>query len=225
MSPRLKELRDELQSVILGQRSLLDALGPPLLFVLANLAFGIWPAIGSAIGLALITLILRIDRRQSLRFAWLGLVAVSVAALLAFGLSREEGFFLPGMASGAVLSASCLLSVVVRRPLVAWTSFLARRWPLNWYWHPRVRPAYSEVTMAWFFFFAGRLVIQFVLFQRDATLALGTLNLILGWPAIVLVLAASYVYGIWRLRRLGGPSVQEFREGRPPPWASQKRGF
>jgi len=225
MRPRLKELWNELRQVVFGQRSLVDALGPPLLFVLVNLAFGIWPAIGSAIGLALLTSILRLTRRKPLRFALAGLAGVSIAALLAIGLSRGEGFFLPGMASGAALSAACLLSVVSRRPLVAWTSFLARRWPLNWYWHPRVRPAYSEVTLAWSVFFAGRLVIQFVLFQRGETLALGALNLILGWPAIVLVLAASYVYGIWRLRRLGGPSVKEFNEGLPPPWTSQRRGF
>ena len=153
------------------------------------------------------------------------MAGVSIAALLAIGLSRGEGFFLPGMASGAAISTACLLSVVARRPLVAWTSFLARRWPLNWYWHPRVRPAYAEVTLAWSVFFAGRLVIQFALFRRGATLALGTVNLILGWPAIVLVLAASYVYGIWRLHRLGGPSVKEFNEGLPPPWTGQRRGF
>jgi hypothetical protein len=39
------------------------------------------------------------------------------------------------------------------------------------------------------------------------------------------VLAVSYVYGIWRLRKLGGPGVEEFESGKEPPWDGQTRGF
>jgi len=202
-----------------------DALFPPLLFILVNLTFGIWPATGAALGLALLLAARRLARHQRLRYALAGVGGVLIAALAAIALSRSEGYFLPGIVSGAFTSAACLVSLLIRRPLVAWTSFLARRWPLDWYWHPRVRPAYSEVTMAWFVFFSGRLAVQFVLFQQGATIALGTANVVLGWPAMVLLLAASYMYGLWRLRRLGGPSIQEFREGLPPPWTGQRRGF
>lgn len=54
---------------------------------------------------------------------------------------------------------------------------------------------------------------------------LALLNLLTGWPAIVLLLIVTYVYGIWRLQNLGGPSVEEFKAGAPPPWQGQKKGF
>ena len=210
---------------MVGQRSLGDALGPPLVFVLINLVFGIWPAIACAVGLALVITAVRLLRRHPLRYALGGLTGVTAASLLAVGLARGEGYFLPGMASGAVTSTLCLISVIVRRPLVAWTSYIARHWPLSWYWHSRVRPAYSEVTLVWFAFFAVRLTVQILLFRKGATLALSTINLLLGWPSIMLLLVGSYTYGQWRLRHLQGPSVEEFREKIPPPWTGQKRGF
>ena len=220
-----KELLDELRLVVLHRRSWGDTLGPPLVFVLVNLAFGIWPAIGASVGGALVMTTLRFLRRQRLRYALAGLGGVTVASLLAIGLSRGEGYFLPGMVSGAATSTVCLLSVIVRRPLVAWTSFIARRWPLDWYWHPQVRPAYSLVTLLWFAFFFARLLLQYVLFRREATVALSTVQLLLGWPSIILLLIGSYLMGLWRLRQLHGPSVEEFRSHASPPWKGQQRGF
>jgi hypothetical protein len=40
-----------------------------------------------------------------------------------------------------------------------------------------------------------------------------------------MVLVASYIYGIWRLRQLGGPGVEEYKEDKKPPWKGQSRGF
>jgi hypothetical protein len=118
-----------------------------------------------------------------------------------------------------------ILSLVIRRPMVAWTSCIARRWPINWYWHPQVRPAYSEVTFAWAIFFAARLYLQFSLFQQANMPMLAAANLITSWPAIILLLIFSYLYGTWRLANLHGPSVEEFRNNIPAPWKSQTRGF
>ncbi|MGD2159411.1 MAG: DUF3159 domain-containing protein, partial [Anaerolineales bacterium] len=154
-----------------------------------------------------------------------GGVGVGLSALIAWLLGGAEGYFLPGIISGAFTVVLCLVSVIVKRPLVAWTSFLTRRWPMEWYWHPRVRPAYSEVTIAWGIFFALRTTLQFELFQRQAAETLGLVQLLTGWPALILLLIASYLYGLWRLQNLAGPSVEEFKAGTEPPWEGQKRGF
>lgn len=116
----------------------------------------------------------------------------------------------------------CVVSVAFNRPMVAWSSFIARRWALNWYWHPKVLPAYNEVTILWAVAFAARLTFEFWLYQQDA---LGTVRILLGWPFIVLLLIVSYLYGLWRLGKLRGPSVDEFKAGKAPPWEGQKRGF
>ena len=54
---------------------------------------------------------------------------------------------------------------------------------------------------------------------------LGVIQVLTGWPGTALILMLSYVYGIWRLKKLGGPSVLEFIDGKEPPWEGQKRGF
>jgi hypothetical protein len=118
-----------------------------------------------------------------------------------------------------------LISILLKRPLVAWTSFLARRWPLGWYWHPGVRPAYSEVTFFWTLYFSGKAVLQIFIFTQGETLELGLFQLLSGWPATILLLIASYLYGLWRLKNLQGPSVKEFKEKSLPPWEGQRRGF
>jgi hypothetical protein len=211
--------------VLAGRSNILDSILPPLLFVLLNAIWGLQVAIWSSLGLAAVIAIYRLLRRQSLLYALGGAGGVGIAAGLAFLLGRAEGFFVPTMISGAITVLLCLVSVLVGRPLVAITSFVARRWPLSWYWHPKVRPAYSEVTWMWVVFFGLRLLLQFNLFQGEAVSLLGVVQLLTGWPAIIVLLIISYLYGTWRLRKLGGPSVEEFKSGAEPPWEGQQRGF
>ena len=135
------------------------------------------------------------------------------------------GFFLPGLISGSITVLLCILSLAFKRPMVAWSSFLARRWPLDWYWHPKVIPAYTEVTIIWTLAFSLRLALEFWFYQQDAIGALGASRLFLGWPYTVLLLIGSYLYGLWRLGHLKGPSVEEFIAGEEPPWDGQRRGF
>ena len=158
------------------------------------------------------------------RSIFLGLVVL----LVAFFLARQFGFnagFLPTIGFGGVTAVACLVSLFMKRPLVAFTSYVARRWPLGWYWHPQVRPAYSEVTLAWTIFFGLRTVLQWSLFQSEAIEQLALTQLLSGWPSTTLLLIASYFYGRWRLLNLKGPSTAEFQAQSPPPWTGQQSGF
>lgn len=222
---KLREITEELRTVLTGRRRLVDSIVPPTLFLVMNALFGLEIAMWSALGVALTITVVRLVRGQSLRYALGGLGGVAIALLIAWWLGRAEGYFLPGMITGVLTVILCLASVVAGRPLVAWTSHLARRWPVGWYWHPRVRPAYSEVTLAWAVFFAVRSLLQCTLFQDQAAGLLAALNVVTGWPATIVLLVISYIYGTWRLRHLGGPSVEEFKSGAEPPWTGQRRGF
>jgi hypothetical protein len=222
---KLREIVEELRMVLAGRSSFLDSLLPPLFFVLVNVIWGAQVAIWASLGLAVAIAVYRLLRRQSLLYALGGAGAVALAALIAHLLGRAEGFFLPTILSGAFTVLLCLVSVLAGRPIVAFTSFVARRWPLKWYWHPKVRPAYSEVTWMWVVFFGLRLLLQFNLFQEEAASLLGVVQFLTGWPATIILLIISYLYGTWRLGNLGGPSVDEFKAGAEPPWQGQKRGF
>ena len=211
--------------VLAGRSSFLDTLLPPLFFVFLNIIWGVQIAIWASLAVAVVVAVYRLFRRQSLLYALGGAGGVALAAAVAYLLGRAEGFFLPTLISGAATLLLCLVSVLVGRPVVAFTSFVTRRWPLNWYWHPQVRPAYSEVTWMWVVFFGLRLLLQFNLFQQEAASLLGIVQFLTGWPATIILLIASYLYGTWRLGRLGGPSVDEFKSGAEPPWEGQQRGF
>ena len=220
-----RELLDELRTVFAGRNSFLDAILPPIIFLVINGMVSFQAAMWSALTVSVVIAISRIIRRQSLLYALAGVGSVAVAIGIAWVMGKSEGFFLPGLISGSMTLLLTILSLVIRRPMVAWTSYLARRWPLDWYWHPLVRPAYSEVTFAWTVFFAARLLLQFSLFQNENVNLLAFTNFITGWPATILLLVFSYLYGTWRLAQLRGPSVDEFRNDTPAPWQSQRRGF
>jgi hypothetical protein len=223
---RLQELWAELKLVFFGRGTmLLDSLFPPLIFLLANALVGLNVALWGALAAAGVFAAYRIIRKENLVYALAGLGGVLLAAVFVRISGSDTGFYLPGLLNGGLIVVACTVSVLLKRPLVAWSSFIVRRWPLAWYWHPRVRPAYSEVTILWAVAFAARLAVEFGLLQREAANTLGAVRLFLGWPFTILLLIVSYLYGLWRLGHLQGPSVEEFKAGTAPPWEGQKRGF
>lgn len=203
----------------------MDTLLPPLVFVLANTIINFQIALWTALGCALVIVIYRLLKRQSFLYAFGGTIGVAVAAFAASLLGRAEGFFVPSIVSGGFTILLCVVSVLIKRPIVAYSSFITRRWPLKWYWHPKVRPAYNEVTWIWFIFFGLRLILQLNLIRDDRIGLSGVFQILTGWPATIILLIISYLYGIWRLQKLRGPSVEEFKVNADPPWEGQKRGF
>ena len=225
MKAKLRELWEELRTVFAGRSNLLDAVIPPLIFLIANALLGFDYAVWGALLTSLLVSLLRLRRGQSLKYAFGGLGGAILAILAARLLNKAEAYFLPGIITGVLTAIICGGSALVGRPLVAWTSHIVRRWPLDWYWHPRVRPAYNEVTIAWAVFFAVKLAVQLFFLQQARAGALAVINVIMGWPATIVLLVLSYVYGLWRLGHLQGPSVSEFEAGAEPPWKGQRRGF
>ena len=223
---KVKELQEEITLVFSGRGlRLVDSFVPLLVFLLANPVVGLNAALWGALAAAALFALIRIVKKETLVYSLGGLGGVLLAAVFVNLSGSESGFFLPGLISGAVTVVLCVVTVAINRPMVAWTSYIARRWPLDWYWHPQVLPAYNEVTIAWAVAFSVRLVLEFWLFQQDAVNALGSVQVILGWPFTITLLIASYLYGLWRLDRLNGPSVEEFKTGKEGPWEGQKRGF
>ncbi|MEP7137504.1 MAG: DUF3159 domain-containing protein [Chloroflexota bacterium] len=219
-----RELLEEFRSVT-GKVGLLDTILPPVLFLVLNNFAGFQVAMLGSLAMAVVIGILRLLRKQSLIYALAGIGSVGLAIAVAFLFGRSEGYFLPGIVNGGLTVALALVSLIIRRPMVAWTSFIARRWPLDWYWHTQVRPAYTEVTLAWTLFFGLSLFWKVTLFQGHNINQLSWVNILTGWPATILLLILSYLYGTWRLTQLHGPSVEEFRNNTPAPWQSQRRGF
>ncbi len=220
----LREVAGELRTVS-GRGGLLDGVLPPLLFVTVNALAGVRVAAIWGIGLAALIVVWRLVRRTSARYAFSGLVGTGLAIGLALRSGDARDYFLPGIISGTVVAIAVLVSIAVRRPFVAWTSWVTRQWPLAWYWHPQVRPAYTATSWLWFGFFAIRTGAQAWLYLTERTTTLGVVRAVTGWPGLLGLLVATYVLGRKVLMSLNGPSVEEFESGTPPPWSSQQHGF
>ena len=225
MFQKINELWQEFRTVFSGRTNTADTIIPPLLYALVNMLAGLVPATLSALVLATILTVLRLVRKQSWYYAVSGLILTMLAAGLAWYTQNAASFFLPDLLTSATLLAATLLSILAGKPLAAWSSHLTRAWPRIWYWLPNICPAYTEVTWMWAAFIAARLAAQYTLYQQGNASLLGWANVLLGWPVTVVVLVISYLYGIWRLAKLGGPSVEEFLSRQPAPWKGQKRGF
>ena len=221
----LKEIRDELADLVSGRLAVADGVIPPLVFVGANAVWDLIPAAFTGVGSAIAITLWRLSRGKRLRFAVAGLAGTLLAVALALRTGSADDYFVPGIIIGAVTTVGMVLSIVARRPFVAWASWVARGWPLEWYWHPQVRPAYTRVTWLWLVFFGARTLIQAALYRAGSTEMLGLARVLLGWPALLVLLVATYVLGRRWLVVLGGPSVSEFEEGSPGPWLGQPKGF
>jgi hypothetical protein len=223
---KFQELKEELQSIFSNRGiQLLDTILPLVLFLALNQFANLTAAVAGALLVSLGFIVLRLIGKQSLLYALIGAGGAAIAAAAAFLSGSGSGFFLPGLVSGVLTVMVCGGSALVGKPIAAFTSYITRRWPLEWYWHDRVKPAYSEVSLIWAGAFGARTALEYWLLQQDAVNALGAVKILLGWPYTILILILSYLYGIWRLGILGGPSVEEYQSGKEPPWEGQKRGF
>lgn len=223
--PDSKELFEEFKSVFSGSTSLLDSLLPPLLFLILDAVVGFQTALWASLGIGAIITALRLVRRQKIAYALGGLVAALLAISLRYLLNSSQAFFLPTLVNDSLIMLALLVSAIINRPAVAFTSAITRRWLLDWYWHDQVRPAYSEVTILWVIYYALKLALLYAVFRQGNVYRLAIINFIAGWPALIILLIVSYLYGQMRLRSLKGPSVLEFIQNIPPPWRSQQRGF
>lgn len=223
MAGKAKEIMEELKLVLSGKT--IDAVLPPLIFVLINGFYGLNAAIILSTGVALLFCIVRLVSRQPFKYAAGGLLGVLIASGFAYFAGSAVNYFIPKIVSSAFVLLLSAGSLLIGKPLAAWTSHLTRGWDLEWYWRKDIKPAYTEVTWLWTVFFFVRLVLQVILFLRGDISGLTWINTILGLPVSIVGLVLSYLYGIWRLRKLMGPSVEEYLDGKEPPWQGQMRGF
>jgi hypothetical protein len=219
----LSDIIDELAGIMKGKT--IDALIPPLIFVIANMIWGILAAIAISILIALILAIRRLVGKQSLKYALGGVSAIVFASLFAFLTENVNNYFIAGAIRSALLFIVGLSSIVLGKPMAAIASHITRGWPIEWYWRKDVIKAYIEVTFVWAFLFLLRFIVQVMLLIEGDTEMIVLVNFILGWPFNITILTLSYVYGIWRLLNLGGPGVEEYLQGKQAPWRGQRKGF
>jgi len=223
MKKLIIELKEELKMVLSGKT--LDAIVPPFIYLFANGRFGLTAAVLVASFTALAFGLYRVYKKQNWVYALGGFSGVSLAGILALIADNASNYFLPGIITNALILLLALISLMFDKPMAAYASHLTRGWKLSWFWLKSIKPAYREVTWIWTLFFLMRTSIQFFLYTQNDISSLVWANTLMGLPITILILILSYLYGIFRLRSLKGPGVDEYLENKLPPFRGQTKGF
>ena len=218
-----QEIVEELRSVLSGKS--LDAIVPPFVYLLVNGQFGLLAAVVSAGLTALAFGVFRISKKQNWTYAFGGLLGVIIAGTLALVANNATNYFLPGILSNALILVIAIGTLLIDKPMAAYVSHVTRGWTLDWFWLKEIKPAYREVTWMWTAFFLIRTLIQITLYNQSDVSTLVWANTVMGMPVTIVILILSYVYGIWRLKQLKGPGIDEYLHHATPPYRGQNRGF
>jgi hypothetical protein len=165
---------------------------PVLTFVLANSLLGLLPAIGAAVGVAALVLLLRVVRRESTQPAFSGFFGVAICALIAYLVGQSKGYFLLGIWMSLLWAVVFSVSILIRRPLVGYAWSWANGADRGWREVPRAVRAFDIATLGWVLVFGARFVVQRLLYDADKTGWLGVARIGMGWPLTAIAALATY---------------------------------
>lgn len=223
MSAMVHDIIQEIKTVIGGKT--IGAILPPVVYVLANNFFGLFWGVAAAVLSALLVGFYRFLKGETIKYAAGGLGGVMVASAFAYYAGNAADYFLPKILTSGFLFITALGTIIAGRPMAALASHISRGWEMEWFLRKDIKPAYVEVSMIWSVLFLGRMYLQYLLYASGDLTRMAWANTLLGFPATLSVLVVSYIYGIWRLKNLGGPGIDEFRAKQDPPWKGQTKGF
>jgi hypothetical protein len=190
-SPHTESLTDLLG----GRRGAIDATLPPVAFVAAYLASGesIGVAGAAAVAVAAGVVGWRVRRGVKPRAVVIGLLATSVAALIALRTGRAADFFLLQVLSNAASALAWAVSILIRWPLlgVVVGAVLGQRFA--WRRDAYLLRAYGRGSWLWVGQYLLRLAVFMPLWAAGNVVALGAARVALSWPLVALCLAASWV--------------------------------
>lgn len=191
------DLTKDLVTAMGGEMGVVETALPAIAFTAVYSFFGTNPAAITAVVLALILTIARLTKRESPRRALSGLVGVAFAAFIAARSGKAENFYLPGLLLNAAYASAFLVSLALRKPLIA---LVAGRIPGTLANHrddPRYARRYAMATWLWAGLFSARLVVQLPLYFAGEAVALGVVRTAMGLPLFALGLFLT-----WRLVRV-----------------------
>ena len=179
-----------------GLIGLLQSSAPPTVLVVTNSWWGVYPAIATAVGTALLVTLVRAARRQSLRPAFGGFVGVAVAGTLAARSGEPRDFFLADLWWYSAAFIVLAVSILLRRPLVGvlWSATQG----VGLWWR-RDRPSlrrYDIATAVLATLFAVRFVVLQRLYEHDEVGWLTVSKIAMNYPSW----AVALVVVVWAVR-------------------------
>lgn len=193
-APTVEEVvRDRLAEALGGWRGSLEAALPTVAFVLAwVIGHNVKVALGSAAAILLVLLAIRLLTQQTTRYVLSAVLATAVAAFFALRSGRAQDAFLPGILTSLGAGAICLLSVLVRWPVIGFVIAAAApdfgEDPTGWRRDRGLVRVCSRLTLVLVGLYAVRVAVMLPLYLADRVTALGVSKIVLGWPAYLLAI-------------------------------------
>jgi hypothetical protein len=187
-------VRHQLGESLGGARGMLESALPFVAFTIAwVVGRELYPAIGAAVGTALLLAAIRLVQRQSIKYVVQAVIPTAIAVLIATRTGRAQDIFLPGIVYNGALAVVSLASVAIRKPLVGFIIGAAVGDPTGWAKDPGLVRMTSKLTLVLAVPYVTRFVIQLPLFLAGQVILLGVAKVVLGWP---LLIAALTVIGL-----------------------------
>ncbi|MEO6711979.1 MAG: DUF3159 domain-containing protein [Mycobacteriales bacterium] len=213
LSPAEMTQAEKLEEMFGGRRGVIDGAAPPIVFVATNsIRHDVREAAIAAVGSAVVLLLIRLLRRERTRHVFSGVLGVAISAGIAARSGRASDYFKPGIWLNTGYLAAFVLSVVIRRPIVGLVLRQFSDKPASWHDHPRVRRAYSELTLLWALMYGLRVAVLEPLRRRDANELAAAMKIALGYPPLLLLLAITIPYLHWRTAGVPVPAAGD-RDG------------
>lgn len=183
-----------LQQTLGGAKGLIDSALPTVAFLTiftfskqnlnqATIAAGIS---------ALMLVLIRIFRRESLQQVFSGLLGVAIAIWFTRNSGKAEDFFLPGLLTNAAYAFGIAVSILFKNPFLGFFVGALKGDLLNWRKDQAQVRFYSLISWWWVGMFSLRLIIQVPLYLASEIELLGTAKLVLGWPLYLAVVYITY---------------------------------
>jgi len=166
---------------------------PVVVFVPVSSAFGLVPAIVSALSIAALVLGWRLYRKETVQPAVSGFIGVGFCALIAYLMGEAKGYFLYGIWMSLVWAAVFGLSVLIRRPVVGYIWGWLNGHGQGWRSVRRAVLVFDLATLTWVLVFASRFVVQHQLYDADQTGWLGFARIAMGWPLTAIAALVTYL--------------------------------
>jgi hypothetical protein len=187
-------VRYELGKSLGGARGMFESALPFVAFTIAwVIGRELYPAIGAALGTAVLLAMIRILQRQSIKYVAQAVFPTAIAVLIATRTGRAQDVFLPGILYNGALAVISILTVIIRRPLVGFIIGAAVGDPTGWARDRGLVRMTSKLTLVLAVPYVTRFVIQLPLFLSGQVVLLGVAKVVLGWP---LLIAALTVMGL-----------------------------
>ena len=187
-------VRYQLGKSLGGARGMLESALPFVAFTIAwIIGRELYPAIGAAVGTALLLAAIRLVQRQSIKYVVQAVIPTAIAVLIATRTGRAQDIFLPGILYNGALAVISLASVAIRKPLVGFIIGAAVGDATGWAKDPGLVRMTSKLTLVLAVPYVTRFVIQLPLFLAGQVILLGVAKVVLGWP---LLIAALTVIGL-----------------------------